>query len=336
MTLRPQDVRPFGDAVSPALSCDPRKRALFSSDTYFLESLGQLGTLTADVDGFLHRHAALLLKPDAVVSRQIPTTVDWLAEGGFRIVAAERTRLTRTAVRSLWYYQWNLATPQRRRLADLFLDSCDALVLVVRPVADEPEAVPASVVLTERKGPTDPLARVPGQLRYAIGRYSYLLNLVHTPDEPADVARELGIHFDTAQRERLYADALAGEDRSGRARDLAERLHAEVPRRDLTFGPAAERLRRAVAEAAESLPPGAVRDGLGAALPAAHSPTGYARLVEAVWRAGLPLDPWDMVIVGTHVLPMKRAGLAPVLDGVSVSDWRLHQTWLAAGQPAAT
>ncbi|MBP8531782.1 nucleoside-diphosphate kinase [Streptomyces sp. MK37H] len=316
--------RPFGDDISPALSCDPRKRTLFGSDTYFLESVEQLATLTADVDGFLHRHAALLLKPDAVVSRQLPTTVDWLAREGFRIVAAERTRLTPNTVRALWYFQWNLATPERRRLADLFTDTCDAVVLVVRQDADGAEALPsapASVVLTERKGPTDPRARVPGQLRYATGRYSYLLNLVHTPDEPADVARELGIYFGAALRQRVYASALAGEDQSARARELGERLHTEVPERDLSFEPAAERLKRAVEEAEESLAPGAVRDELRAARLAARDQEGYRRLIEAVWRAGLPLDAWDTVIVGSHALPMKRKGLAPVLGGVSVSDW---------------
>ncbi|GGN49108.1 hypothetical protein GCM10012285_36850 [Streptomyces kronopolitis] len=322
--------RPFGDDISPALTCDPRKRSLFGSDTYFLESVEQLGTLTADVDGFLHRHAALLLKPDAVVSRQIPTTIDWLARGGFRIVAAERTRLTRTAVRALWYFQWNLATPQRRRLADMFMDSCDAVVLVVRPESDSAGAPPASVVMTERKGPTDPQARIPGQLRYEIGRYSYLLNLVHTPDEPADVARELGIHFDPALRERVYASALAGDDRSDRARELAEQLHTEVPERDLTFQPAAERLKHAVRQGEESVAPGPLRDELRAARIAAEDKDGYRRLLEAVWLAGLPLDAWDVVVVGTHVLPMKRTGLAPVLDGVSVTDWQRHMARLSA------
>ncbi|MFF3745754.1 nucleoside-diphosphate kinase [Streptomyces kronopolitis] len=322
--------RPFGDDISPALTCDPRKRSLFGSDTYFLESIEQLGTLTADVDGFLHGHAALLLKPDAVVSRQIPTTIDWLARGGFRIVAAERTRLTRTAVRALWYFQWNLATPQRRRLADMFMDSCDAVVLVVRPESDSAQAPPASVVMTERKGPTDPQARIPGQLRYEIGRYSYLLNLVHTPDEPADVARELGIHFDPALRERVYTSALAGDDQSARACELAEQLHAEVPERDLTFQPAAERLKRAVRQGEESVAAGALRDELRAARIAAEDKDGYRRLLEAVWLAGLPLDAWDVVVVGTHVLPMKRTGLAPVLDGVSVTDWQRHMARLSA------
>ncbi|MHC3821050.1 nucleoside-diphosphate kinase (plasmid) [Streptomyces sp. NBC_00341] len=322
--------RRSGVDLSPALSCDPRKRTLFASDTYFLESVEQLAGLTADVEGFLHRHAALLLKPDAVVSRQIPTTVDWLARNGLRIVAAERTRLTRTAVRSLWYYQWNLATPERRRLADLFMDSCDSVVLVVRPEAEEAWAPPTSVVVTERKGPTDPKARIPGQLRYEIGRYSYLLNLVHTPDEPADVARELGVHFDTATRERVYASALEGADQSGRALELAARLHAEVPERELTFAPAAGRLRLAVERAEASMPPGAVRDELRAARLAASTPQGHGPLLEAVWRNGLLIDPWDLVIVGTHVLPMKHQGLAPVLDGPGSADWQLHLARLAA------
>ena len=62
--------------------------------------------------------------------------------------------------------------------------------------------VPASVELTGLKGPTDPDARAPGQLRHLLGRYSYLLNLVHTPDEPADVLRELGAAEAAVERGR--------------------------------------------------------------------------------------------------------------------------------------
>lgn len=137
------------------------------------------------------------------------------------------------------------------------MDSCDSVVLVVRPEAEEAWAPPTSVVVTERKGPTDPKARIPGQLRYEIGRYSYLLNLVHTPDELTDVARELGVHFDTATRERVYASALEGADQSGRALELAARLHAEVPERELTFAAGrSAKLRLAVERAEASMPPG--------------------------------------------------------------------------------
>lgn len=294
-----------GIEVSPLLSCDPRKQRLYGADTYFQESFEQLAALTGDVTGFAHRHAALLLKPDAVVARRLLPAIDWLTDRGFRIVAAEPTRLTRTVIRSLWYFQWNLATPYRRRLARLFLDSTDSLVLVVRPETDTD--VPASVLLTELKGPTDPDARVPGQLRHLLGRYSYLLNLVHTPDEPADVLRELAVHFDDEQRAEIFRSALAGEDRSERAAALTGRLYASTKPRELDFEPAVERLRDVVSR----------HPGLD---PAADP----RELLETAWSHGVELDPWDAVIVGSKVLPMRQPGRAPVLDGAGVEQWRSH------------
>ncbi|OIJ92789.1 nucleoside-diphosphate kinase [Streptomyces sp. MUSC 14] len=292
-------------AVSPLLACDPRKRRLYGADTYYQESFEQLDALTSDLTGFAHRHAALLLKPDAVVTRRLLPAVNWLADNGFRVVAAETTRLTRTMIRSLWFYQWNLATPERRRLARLFLHSTDSLVLLVRCESDTD--VPASVLLTELKGPTDPDARTPGQLRHLLGRYSYLLNLVHTPDEPADVLRELAVHFDDERREEMFRSALAGEDRTARAVDLAELLHSRCAPRSLDFEPALERVRSAVAAHAGPRPDASPRE-----------------LLETAWRDGVALDPWDTVVVGSKVLPMRQPGRAPVLDGADAGTWRAH------------
>ncbi|WP_037622961.1 nucleoside-diphosphate kinase [Streptomyces aureus] len=295
----------YGIPVSPLLTCHPDKQRLYGADTYYQESHDQLAALTADVTGFAHRHAMLLLKPDAVVARRLETAVDWLSARGFRIVGAAVTRLTRTMIRSLWYFQWNLATPYRRRLAALFLEDADALVLLVRPENDLD--VPASVELTRLKGPTDPDARRPGQLRHLLGRYSYLLNLVHTPDEPADVLRELAVHFDDTGRDRLFRSALADEDRTEDALDLAARLHAATEPRDLDFEPALARLRATVSE-------------YGGADPLAPP----RALLETAWRRGTVLDPWDTVVVGSKVLPMRQPGRAPVLDGADADTWRRH------------
>ncbi|MEU8689278.1 nucleoside-diphosphate kinase [Streptomyces sp. NPDC048665] len=305
-TLAPQHTASVhGIEVSPLLACDPRKRRLYGADTYYQESFEQLDALTGDLTGFAHRHAALLLKPDAVVTRRLLPAVDWLADNGFRIVAAETTRLTRTMIRSLWFYQWNLATPERRRLARLFLHSTDSLVLLVR--CERATDVPASVLLTELKGPTDPDARTPGQLRHLLGRYSYLLNLVHTPDEPADVLRELAVHFDDEQREEMFRSALAGKDRTARAVDLAELLHSRCAPRSLDFEPALARVRSAVAAHAGPRPDASPRE-----------------LLETAWRDGVALDPWDTVVVGSKVLPMRQPGRAPVLDGADAGTWRAH------------
>ncbi|MFF2364277.1 nucleoside-diphosphate kinase [Streptomyces sp. NPDC058122] len=295
----------YGIPVSPLLTCHPDKRRLYGADTYYQESHGQLAALTEDITGFAHRHALLLLKPDAVVARRLEAAADWLAGQGFRIVGAAVTRLTRTMIRSLWYFQWNLATPYRRRLAALFLEDADALVLLVRPVHDLD--VPASVELTRLKGPTDPDARRPGQLRHLLGRYSYLLNLVHTPDEPADVLRELAVHFDEAERDRLFRSALADEDRTAHARQSAALLYAATERRDLDFDPAVTRLRDTAARHRGADPSATPRT-----------------LLETAWRLGIDLDPWDTVIVGSKVLPMRQPGRAPVLDGADADTWRRH------------
>jgi nucleoside diphosphate kinase len=305
MTLAHLAEPTHGIPVSPLLTLHPDKRALYGADTYYQESHGQLAALTDDITGFAHRHAALLLKPDAVVARRLGAAVDWLTDRGYRIVGAAVTRLTRTMIRSLWYFQWNLATPYRRRLAALFLEDADALVLLVRP--DHDPDIPASVELTRLKGPTDPGARRPGQLRHLLGNYSYLLNLAHTPDEPADVLRELAVHFDDSVRERLFRSALADEDRTADALELAGRLYARTEQRDLAFDPAVARLRDAVSR------------HRGA------DPTATPRtLLETAWDRGIDLDPWDTVIVGSQVLPMREPGRAPVLDGADASAWRRH------------
>jgi nucleoside diphosphate kinase len=319
-----------GTVAAPELSRSVAKREYFRADTYYLEGSEQLAEFLAARDGdddhggvadFAFRHALLLLKPDAVAARQLLPAIDWLGESGFRIVAAARTRITRTTLRALWHYQWNLATDYRRRLADQFISSSDSLILVVRHEAAS--EIPASVLLTELKGPTDPGARVPGQLRYKLGRYCYLLNLVHTADEPADVLRELAILLDAGRRAEVCAEALSGLDRQSHARALAEDLHAQMPSRDLTLEPAAERLAAAAEDLADGMLPGPLRAELHTAA-AAHpsDPAALRRLVELAWRHDLPFDTWDVTIVGSNVFPMKRGGFAPLLNNVGSDAWR--------------
>jgi nucleoside diphosphate kinase len=319
---------PRGLPLPAALSCLEAKRDYYGSDVYYLESAEQLTAMLAGHDlglaDFARDHALLLLKPDAVVSRQLLPAIDWLDGNGFSIVAARRTRLTRTTLRALWQYQWNLSTVYRRRLADRFLCGSDSLVLLVRP-RNTPE-VPASVLLTELKGPTNPAQREPGQLRYLLGRYCYLLNLVHTADEPADVLRELAVYFGTEERAAVYADALSGSDQRDRARELARELYAEVPVQELDFGPAAGRL---AAATGNMLAAGGLAEPLREILHAALArgtdrPETWRPLLELIWTHDLAFDPWDVTVVGCNAFPMRRAGVAPVLGGAGSADWRRH------------
>lgn len=311
----------YGPLVPESLSRDERKRELFGADTFYQESYEQLAELTDDPEDFAFRHGLLLLKPDAVVTRQLLTTLDWLARSGFTVVAATSVALTPAVVRSLWYFQWNLATVHRRRVADLFAATVPALLLVIRK--DGGSELPVSIVLTELKGPSDPRQREPGQLRYALGRYSFLFNLVHTADEPADVIRELGVHLDYPARGELFRQALLGQDDAAHARALAEQMYAASPAHDLEFEPAAARvLARARALASERELAPAARSELTSAL-AVPGEQGLRDLLSAARRHGLALDPWDAGVVEASVFPMKHKDYEPVIAAVTAADWHL-------------
>jgi len=309
----------IANGVAAALSRDAVKLARYGEDTYFQESWDHLGDLCTEPVDFAHRHGLVLLKPDAVVSRQLLTAMDWLADNGFRIVAARPVLMHPTRVRSLWYFQWNAATAYRRRLADLFMASVASMLLVLR-AEGEPE-LPTSVLVTDGKGPTAPAEREPGQLRYLLGQYSYLLNQVHTTDEPADVVRELAVYLDSADRAVLVTEAAEGGDRRDAARELAARLYAQAPARDLTVEPAARRLRVWAAQLARD--PGLAaeaRADLADAL-ALDRYDGLRAVLEAAWRHGLDGPLWDVVVVAATVFPMKKRAHRNLIGTVTAADW---------------
>ena len=201
----------------------PNKAEIFARDTWYLEAAEQLAGRTADASAEGARAAVLLIKPDGVCGGAAPAAVDWLIEAGYTIHDAAAVWLGRNDIRALWLHQWNIASPERRGLADVIRSLSPSLVLVLgrdRIAGD----IPTSVELTAAKGPTDPAKRVPGELRHALPTDSYLLNFVHTPDEPADVLRELGIYFDSARREQAFERILSRHDASATARSLAAEL----------------------------------------------------------------------------------------------------------------
>lgn len=285
------------------------KVAAYRSDTYVLESVEQFARLRIDARGFAARHSLLLLKPDAIVARAVESTLKWLSENGYRVVDVATVPVNRHLVRALWYYAWNIASPERRRLADLLAAVSDCLLLVVAGPHGE---LPAPVRLTEAKGPTDPRKRKPGQLRHLLGQQNFLLNLVHTPDDPADVLRELAIYFPENQRADVITRAYTGADRAETARELADALYARTPCRSFDRGVAVERVLRDIDRSGTPLPPGFDAD----------STADCAAVLTRALGAGQDIDPWSAVVLGSQVLPM-RVGAGPqTLPPVTAADWR--------------
>jgi len=281
----------------------------YVGDTYVLESVEHLERLGTDPGAFAARHSLLLLKPDAIVARGAEKALEWLHNNGFRVVDAAAVPVDRHVTRALWYYAWNIASPERRRLADLLVDICDALVLVVTGPETTP---PVSVRLATAKGATDPRRRRPGELRYLLGQHNYLLNLVHSPDDPADVLRELSIYFGEHRRAQVIARADGGVDRSAMARGIADDLYARTPARSFDRNDAFERLCRDLERAGVAL---------GSEVEP-HSDDDCAQLLGRAWNAGRDIDPWSLIVLGSYVLPMRVGTQQQTLRPVSESDWR--------------
>ncbi len=261
----------------------------YASDTYFIETRDVLAELKINPDTFSRANALLLLKPDAAVTGGMGTAVEWLLEHRYRIVGAHPVQLSPLQVRTLWYFNWHRATPERRRLADRLTRISPSVVLIVTHPDD---SQPVSVRLTTEKGPADPAQREPGQLRHALAAGTYLLNQVHSPDGPDDVLRELSVYFDEAQLVDVIAACVRGADVSAEAIRMVQRIESGVDRRS------------AALEVAQDV----VWANLRASGMAERPQTGrewVAALDEAKKRQAA-LDPWSCIVLESAYLPMHR------------------------------
>ncbi|MFQ6396785.1 nucleoside-diphosphate kinase [Nocardia sp. KC 131] len=311
MSDRPSPERIIGDPLRELLAASTpsaEKVEIYVDDTYVQESIDQLDRMGVDAVKFAMQHSLLLLKPDALVARVVEPTLTWLADNDFRVVGAYRVPVERHLARALWYFAWNIASPERRRLADLLVGISEVLVLVVHGQEGQ---LPVSVRLTEAKGATDPRKRRPGELRYLLGRHNYLLNLVHSPDDPADVLRELAIYFDEGRRARVIAQVSTGADRSADAAAIAQDLYELAPARSFDRADALARLLSDLEQAQFALPPELDLD----------TDAGCAQLLYSAWAADQQLDPWSVIVLGSYVLPMRTGTRSQTLRPVSAKDW---------------
>lgn len=289
----------------------PEKAEIFARDTWYLESTEQLAAATDNPGAEGARAAVLLIKPDGVCAGAAPEAVRWLLGSGYSIHDAAAVQLGRNDIRALWLHQWNIASAERRGLADIIRSLSPSLVLVLgrdRAAGD----LPTSVELTAAKGPTDPSKRVPGELRHALPTDSYLLNFVHTPDEPADVLRELGIYFDTRRRAHTIERLLTRHDASATALELAEEL--------------TERHRKPTINVENS------RIALIARSQPGESPEDTARRLLAAPGDLDPLTAWHLLVAGAGTLPMRTPHGDVTLANPGAAAWRADER----GEPLHT
>lgn len=179
----------------------------------------------------LHRHGLILFKPDGVAAGVVEEALGILGELDFEPVAGAAVQLDRLSTRWLWLYRFNVASVERVWLHDRINGAGPSLLVALRDRLAVPGvSVPASVRITDCKGPSRPERRRPDQLRTRLGVDDRLLNFVHTSDEPADVVRELGILLAPAERRSLLRDVAAGDAWAPWLERVRPLLEAKGPR----------------------------------------------------------------------------------------------------------
>jgi hypothetical protein len=244
------------------------KRRLYTEDTYFVETWEEATRLLGDRAAyFCDRHTSLVVKPEALRSGRLPAILRWLRVDDWRVVAVRRLTIGRHEVRGLWRYHWNCVTQQHKDVVDMLFGVSDSLLLMLR--TGEGKSGGATPRLARGKGPARAEDRVPGQLRTTLGNYNSYLTFVHSPDEPADFLRELGILLPPEERTVLLREDLA-EVPERRILEVADECTGEVDRWcDLSLTGAAARVARLCARrgaAGES-----ARRAVGAAVRAAEA-----------------------------------------------------------------
>lgn len=290
------------------------KEWFFARDPYFRDSWRDFRADFGErAREWARRFSFVLFKPDAIVTRSIGHTVRCLEEHGFEPIYHSSFCFDRFLVRELWRYTLNRATDQRFDAIDLLLPATESLVLIVR----DNELIngdSAAARLKRLKGPSKSEARTAYDLRSRIGAGTGLLNFIHTPDEPADVVREIGVLFDPRGR-RSVLDAVGATIKMGARFDLGlveARIYRGVPVSDLNVLACAARIEQLAEMLLDPATRAMVLDACAAMR--SHAPCDWQRILQALDCVALSVDPWDRIIFAATCTRCDLDGVAPLVE----------------------
>lgn len=300
------------------------KALAYEADRWFREGRDTFAAFIGEVDVF--SLATVTLKAEVVSSRQVAAAISFLEANEFEVAAARIIRFDASNVHQLWMYHWNVATPDRRTLAQDLLSIGSALFLVLVD-RSYPRLVPASVRISTLKGSAYPDRRKPDHLRSFLGAQGRMLTFVHTADEPIDVLREVGLLFNANQRRTLVRDAAArGPIDPDRIARLIASLYDRHPERSMDPDIAYEALRSLLEFAADR--PGTPESE--AALTALQileidqeqpGQLPWRRLRDHSLAAAPGMDLWNPILYATERVRHDQVGLEPVLRDGTEREW---------------
>lgn len=275
-----------------SLTRDLLKQQYYAADPYMRVALAEIeefGLVSAD----LTTHASILFKPDAIARRLVGPALILLAENGFMPIDAHAVMLDGPRSNALWWYQWNRASSDRLRLAELFGRQSPSLLVLMRA---DPSAVPATVQLSGMKGSADRKLRSQEHLRTKLGMRNRMLSLIHCPDEPADLLRDLAILLSPRRRKAVWQSFRGDNISYADPNAIATELYAAHSFHDLDPMAACQRraLESTILRTTQSLSSFEARFGAITALE----------------------DTWDFITIAAEVIEHHVDHVAPLLSSM--------------------
>jgi hypothetical protein len=299
----------FPITLAPWLSQLPSKRKHYAREIYFRESWHDLLALAGEaaIRRWLWSTTFILFKPDAVANRALQRGLAAIQDNDFEILQSLTFQFDRLSMRELWRYELNIATMQRMAAIDLLLTAGPSLLVMLR----DRRAVPASLSAAERlmrwKG-TSRGSRPQNSLRTIMGALPGLLNFVHTPDEPADVIRELGVLAPRQTRLILSEHVVSPRRSCGTIDQDIRHCEARIPYHDLALRCSLDRI-QVLAQAMPSNRRKALQH-----IDLARS-TGCCDWQDlfSIMDGETQIDRWDRIAVAAWCTKTDIDGLVPIL-----------------------
>lgn len=181
-------------SLDDVLTINPFKKTAYSQDEHYIAGMGVLRESMEDrkcPKHFLWNHCMLLVRPDAFFLGHPHNIVDAFHARNLNIVGCKIIHINHAQAESLWWYQRNVMTSERRELLRELLASAPSVLLLIRD-ENPRNSGPATAHLTHLKGPSIARKRKPRHLRSIVApATANVLSYLHASDDPADAVREM-------------------------------------------------------------------------------------------------------------------------------------------------
>ncbi len=278
--------------------------SVYASEPYLRESIADADAVLGKyLQGFTQRYASILIKPDAIVGRRATLIWDYLRDHGFRIVQAMPFQFDRLMVRELWRYSMNISTNAKFALVDSIHAASQSIYLLLEDQTPECAAGSATVRLHHLKGSAFASERSRNSIRSVAKSPNEMLVLVHTPDEPLEMLREIGLLFDHENRKNLFESALhmldenVAQQREEIASIIAQ-IESSTPVHELDLKISTARLREHFSTPPENLSPNEI----------------WERIIQTSWSSKDSTAFWDSIMVGSSVIDLSIAGMRKLIE----------------------